>query len=184
MALTLTAPPLTVKDYLAEPEGGPRWELIGGNAYIIPSPNEFHQRASVRLTSHIHIFLQDHDLGEVFSAPSDVFLEELTAVQPDILFVARDNPQARIEGGVWGTPDLIVEILSPSNAARDLGAKRRIYQQHRVRGLWFVDPQARRIVIDRLGAEGYGPEIVLREGDVLTSPVLPGFELPVAKVFA
>lgn len=183
MAFTMTAPPLTVQDYLAEPEGGPRWELIDGDPYVLRSPNEFHQRASVQLTVHFVLYLREHGEGEVFHAPFDVFLEEITAVQPDLLFVAHDNPNARIEGGLWGTPDLVVEILSPSNSSYDLVKKRRVYQKHQVRDIWFVDLDAKCVMVDRLGPSGYGDELVFNAEDILTTPILPGFELKVAEIF-
>ena len=180
--MTLTAPPLTLKDYLALPEGGPRYELIHGDLYMLPSPSKIHQRSIRRIVYFIEAYLDENDVGEVFFSPFDVILEEFSAVQPDILFVADGNPDAA-DDAVHGAPDLVVEVLSPSNAQYDLVTKRRLYQNHKVKEIWIVDPKQRTVLIDRRGPDGYAPELLLQEGDALTTPQLPGLEIRVGSIF-
>jgi Uma2 family endonuclease len=176
-------PKLTVRDYLALPEDGQRYELIEGELYMQPAPNEFHQFASHRLTLLLGNHLEESQEGILFAAPFDVFLEELTVVQPDLLVVTHEHDDL-IDGGLQGTPDLVVEILSPSNATHDLVRKRALYREHEVPEIWIVDPVAKTIVVDRLGEGGYGPEVLHKLGDTLTTPLLPGLIVPLDRVFA
>ncbi len=79
---------------------------------MIPAPSDDHQLASLRLCAIFVNYLDENVVGRAYHAPYDVFLEEMTAVQPDLLFVARENLEI-VNKGVHGAPDIVVEILSP-----------------------------------------------------------------------
>jgi Uma2 family endonuclease len=95
-------------------------------------------------------FLRNNCLGEVFDAPIDVILGE-HIVQPDILFITRERLDIIGELNIQGAPDLVVEILSPSTAARDKKKKGRLYFKHGVKEYWLVDPDAKWVDVFKAG---------------------------------
>lgn len=103
----------------------------------------------------LHRFVREHGLGEVFAAPTDVLFAEGDYMEPDIVFVRHDHRRYYTDRGIEGPPDLIVEILSASTAARDRGIKLERYRHFGVPEYWVVDPDARAIDVRRLveGAE-------------------------------
>ena len=172
----------TYVDYLNAPEDK-RYELLDGDLVMTPAPGERHQRASMLLASRLFLYVSENRLGRVYSAPFDVMLSDTDVVQPDLLFVSNERAHVFTAANVQGAPDLVVEILSPSTAERDLTFKRRLYARHGVSEYWIVDTDAGSVTVLLL-REGefeavgeYGP------GGTLTSPVLPGFELRVDDMF-
>ena len=128
---------------------------------------------------------KEKELGLVLTAPIGVRLAEKEAiVQPDLLFIRRERLQIVKDDVIDGPPDLVVEILSPSNWVFDRTRKQRAYEQAGVREYWIVDYRAR--TVDVLVREGH--EFVQRgqyhEGDIAPSEALPGFAIPVADIFA
>ncbi len=122
------------------------WELIHGVAYptygMTPAPSLDHQRVSVNLASDILGALREIKRGqgggecEVFTAPVDVFI-----VQPDIVVVC--DPAKLTERGIEGAPDLVVEILSPSTASKDLTRKWWLYEAVGIPEYLIIDPGER-----------------------------------------
>ena len=125
-----------------------RCELLDGEFIMAPAPSIGHQRIDTRLVSSLHTFVKERCLGEVLCPPCDVVLSNTNVVQPDLLFVSREREHI-LRGGdnVQGAPDLVVEILSPSTAARDKSLKRDLYAKHGVLEYWFVDPVAQTITV-------------------------------------
>ncbi len=102
-----------------------------------------------------------------------------TVVQPDILVVC--DPDKLRTKGVWGAPDLTVEILSPSSSRKDLREKFDLYQRSGVKEYWVIEPAGRWVQQYSMGADGqYAPEVTLIEKGVLTSTVLPDFTLEIS----
>ena len=125
-------------------------------------------------------------LGSVCAAPLDVFFSDTAILQPDILFVSAARAHIITEDNVQGAPDLVIEIISPSDPNRDRVRKRRIYERHGVGEYWLVDPYARNITVLLLGGDGYETDGIYGQGgvgDTLTSPTLRGFALDVADLF-
>lgn len=161
------------------------YELLNGEIVRRSSPNTPHQRVSWKLSRHLDRFNETHNLGEFFSAPYDVYLDDNNAgIQPDILFVSHErNFVIRENNGIVGAPDLIVEILSKGTAGRDRGDKRDIYEQFAVREYWLVDPAARSVEVYRMEQNRYRLHAYAAEEGTVTSLVLPGFELEVSTIF-
>jgi Uma2 family endonuclease len=175
---------LTYDDYCRMPPGRQRYELIGGAIRVVPSPSVSHQELSGRLFMDLAGWVKDHGLGKVYDAPLDVVLSEYDVVQPDLLYVSRDRLSIIKEANIWGAPDLVVEILSPSTTKWDREIKREVYARFGVRELWLVDPQARSIEVATLKD---GALLTLQSycvGTTLASPLLPGFALDVEGLFA
>lgn len=154
-----------------------RWELINGVAYdMTRAPNINHQRIATRLTAGIFAALEEakRQSGgrdcEVFVAPTDVYLES-GPVQPDLLVVC--DPAKISERGIEGAPDLVVEILSPRTASKDLVRKRWAYEAAGVREYLIVDPEEQVGELLRLDAEGrYQTAARVEWGDLV--PLLGG----------
>jgi Uma2 family endonuclease len=162
------------------PEDGNRYEVIDGELYVTPPPIERHQRAvhvlEVLLGSHI---LQ-HDLGRLYPAPFGVVLSEgASGVQPDLVYVAKENSGIIVERGIEGTPDLVIEILSPSTQGRDRGVKMRAYATAGIPHYWIVDARARHLEAYRLGEEGYGDPQICGLGAIFRPDLFPGLEIPI-----
>jgi len=158
----------TIEDLLALPDDGMRHELLDGIHVVTPAPNLLHQRTVSEIMAHLRSALAGRDDAESFTSPADVVLGPRTLVQPD-LFVVRRTPGQRLER--WadaGVPLLAIEILSPTTAPRDRGAKRRIYQRAGVLEYWIVDLDAR--LIERWRPDDARPEIL----DARVSWALPG----------
>lgn len=109
---------LSYEDYCLLPEGDRR-QLVAGNFLMTPAPSERHQRLCRELHLELGLFLRRVPLGELYSAPFDVVLDDNNVVQPDLLIVL-DRHRERIHSeGVRGAPDLVVEVLSDSTRKRD-----------------------------------------------------------------
>jgi Uma2 family endonuclease len=169
---------LTYEDYCHLPDNGKRYEIIDGELFVTPSPFRPHQRAVTRLTSYLSLFVQEHDLGEVFVAPFDVVFSRFDVVEPDLLYISKERASVLTERNVQGAPDLVVEVLSSSTADRDRTIKLKLYARYGVKEYWVIGPKGpsaeiyrrkkkRLVLVKRLGAS-----------DSLTSPLFPGFSLP------
>jgi Uma2 family endonuclease len=107
-----------------------------------------------RLQRELARVLVDPGHGELLFAPIGVrFPATQEGVQPDILFVSNERRGIVAPDELKGAPDLIVEILSPSTAARDRDLKRRLYQRQGVAEYWIVDPDANAVDLWRFGDE-------------------------------
>lgn len=166
---------LTYEEYRNTPDDK-RYELLDGELSSTPAPSLEHQRIAARLGARLILFVEERGLGEVFPALCDVVLSDTDVVQPDLLFVSRER-EGLLRGGenVRGAPDLVVEILSPSTAARDKTRKRDLYARHGIKEFWLVDAAARTITVMQLGDGGFDVAASYGKGQRLTSPTLPGF---------
>lgn len=161
----------TYKDYLEWPDGE-RWELIEGRAYnMTPAPSRSHQKISVALVKEISQYLEGKKC-EVYHAPFDIRLPEgdeedgeiRTVVQPDIVVIC--DPSKLDEKGCKGSPDLVMEILSPSTASKDYITKLSLYEKNQVREYWIIHPIDKIVMVYRLSENGkYGRAEVYSEAD-------------------
>ena len=179
---TTTRVKFTYEDYLNAPEDK-RYELLDGELIMVPSPTFPHQNTEMELSLSVGWFVKRHDLGVALSAPMDVVLSDTDVVQPDLLFVSRERMHIIAHDAIYGAPDLVVEILSPSTARRDLTFKRRLYAKHGVKEYWQVNIDDRSVTVLSLGNGDYEVAAVYGSGETLTSPVLPGFALVVDEIF-
>jgi len=179
---------LTYDDFVRIPGDGKRHEIIDGVHYVTPSPVLRHQQLLGRLHVTIFTFLEGHpEFGQVFLSPLDTVFSPWDVVEPDLLLVAGDQLEILTEPNIQGAPVLVVEILSPSTRARDRGIKRQLFDRGGVREYWIVDPKAQEVTIYRRSADGGFPKVAqLSAADAATvvSPLLPGFSLPLVKLFA
>lgn len=144
MSDVLISPPRTIMQVFRMLPEGTLAEVIDNTLYMSPAPTPFHQRILLTLCRRIADVVDQSQLGQVFIAPVDVYLdEESNAVEPDILFISKDNTLRVDREGLHGTPDFIIEILSPGNRNHDVVKKKELYQRFGVREYWVVDPDTK-----------------------------------------
>ena len=174
----------TYEDYRRTPDDGRRYEVIRGVLRVSPAPAPHHQRVLARLFRILDRFVTRRKIGEVFLSPLDVLLPGLTSpIQPDLLFVRRERAHIVKKRHILGAPDLVVEILSPSNTGPEMQVRLDVLAEGGVEECWVVDPEALKIEVHvREGAEyrllgRHGPDGAAR------SRIVEGLEVPVAGVF-
>ena len=176
---------LTYEDYLLIPDDGMRHELIDGEHFVSPAPQMRHQRVLIRLLYEIETFLRQSGLGELFVAPTDVVFTRFDVVEPDLLYISKARAEIVGTANVGGAPDLVIEILSPSNRRYDEMKKRDLYDRTGVPEYWIVDPEAETVKVFRRDGERFGRPLLLsaHDGDALASPQLPGLAVPLSAIF-
>jgi Uma2 family endonuclease len=131
-------------------------------------------------------YLRTHPIGEVFGAPFDVILSRFDVVEPDLLYVSKERATEVLKDWVRGAPDLVIEVASESTRRRDETIKRALYEQAGVIENWMVDPEIDVVRIYRRSGDRFDrpDELSRRAGDVLTSAILPGFDLALDRIFS
>jgi len=181
---------LTYDDLVAmfPDEDGVRRELIDGELFVTPSPFIRHQRLVHRLTLSLGKHLEARpEQGEVFAAPLDVVMSPFDVVEPDVLVVLGDQLDVLTDKHIHGSPGIVVEILSTGTRKRDLTLKRQLFDREGVREYWIVDPDANTVAVYRRAADGTLPlaaTLETRNAETLTTPLLPGWDLPLERLFA
>jgi Uma2 family endonuclease len=189
MRSTLARPDtrLTYADFLRFPDDGKRHEIIDGVHHVTPSPGLRHQDLVGRLHLAIASYLAAHpEAGRVFLSPLDVVLSPYDVVEPDLLFVTRDQAHILSEKNVQGPPALVVEVLSRGTRRRDAQAKRQLFERAGVREYWMVDSERRVVQVLRKSADGRlvrEAELAARDDDVLATPLLPGCAIGLSELF-
>jgi Uma2 family endonuclease len=151
---------------------------------MTPSPNTSHQRAVGRLFRALSDYVDENDLGEVFIAPYDIVFSKWTALEPDLLFVGKEQRSIITDANVQGVPDLVIEMLSPSNKEYDRDTKLRAYEKAGVPEIWYFDPEDRTAEILNLGSDGrYVVTAKLSGNAGIISDVLAGLRLTLSEVF-
>lgn len=167
-------------------EEGKRYEIVEGELYVSRQPHWHHQQTSGRIFAALDAWSSSTGQGEASEAPGVIFDPE-NDVAPDVVWVSSDRLAAILgdDGKLHGAPDLIVEVLSPGslNERRDREAKLKLYSRHGVREYWIADWRARVLEVYRREAGSLRLAVTLYADDVLTSPLLPGFEITVARPF-
>jgi Uma2 family endonuclease len=175
---------LTYEDYAKLPDDGNRYEIIDGELYVNPSPVPRHQFIVSALNAAFMNYSYRH--GGKVAGSLDVVLANDKIVQPDVLFIKEDRASIIGPKNIQGPPHLVIEVLSDGTRRYDEVQKRKLYESAGVDEYWVVDPELELVKIYRLQDRAYTKtaEIDTDGGGVITSPLLPGFELPIARVFA
>ncbi|HEX6185656.1 MAG TPA: Uma2 family endonuclease [Pyrinomonadaceae bacterium] len=182
---TNIAPLLTTDDLIALPDDGNTYELIEGELIVSGIPSLTHQRVIVNLTTLLKNYLDQTQIGEVFSTPGVIF-DRHNSVIPDIVFVTNEQlERIGAEPHIRLAPALAVEVVSPGreNARRDRVKKLRVYGKFGVGEYWVADPESRTVEIYR-PADGALALVATVGGDEeIISPLLPGFACRASRVF-
>jgi Uma2 family endonuclease len=159
--------------------GSTRYEVIDGELAVTPAPTSRHQIVVGNLVLALGAFAREHALGTLFPGPIDVLFGEGDYLEPDLAFMRADRAHLVSDRGIEGTPDLVVEILSPSTAHRDRGIKLERYHHFGVPEYWIVDLDARTVEVWRLAEAAEAPKIAGAQGRLRWTPVSGGPTLEV-----
>jgi Uma2 family endonuclease len=152
-AVAVEQVPFTYEDYLRLPDSPYREEILVGELIVSPSPSRDHQELVGGLYRALQAEAGARGLGKVYLGPYDVILSDTDVVSPDLVFVLREQAGIARQRGVFGPPDLIVEVLSKWSGVRDTQGKSALYARYGVPHYWLFDPARRRAWFFRL-AEG------------------------------
>lgn len=172
----------TYEDYRQLPEGAP-YELIRGRLAMSPAPTPRHQLVQANLFFELSRVVRDQDEGHVLSAPLDVRLSDTTVLQPDLVFIETDRTDLIGDQAIEGAPDLVVEILSPASAHRDLTEKKRLYETHGVREYWVVDPDSETVEIFENSENGFLQAARAVEDGTVSSTAIDDFTVSLPALF-
>ena len=175
---------LTAEDLLRLDSEGVRGELIRGVLHETTPTGQEHGWIVMRLGALLMNFILPRSLGRLVGSDSGVLLERDpdTVREPDLAFTsaARLPAGGPSKGYAEVAPDLVVEVVSPSDQPRDVADKVAMWLSHGVRLGWVVRPDSRTIDVHR----ATGDVQTLSESDMLDGlDVLPGFSCPVSAVF-
>jgi Uma2 family endonuclease len=175
----------TYADWERLPHDGNRYEIIGGVLYMTTAPSSFHQWIVNRLVRYNAIPAEEQRVACAFTAPIGVIMPGCDPAQPDFVVVLASRTSIFREGRIRGVPDLIVEILSPSNKAYDQEVRLDAYARAGVPEYAIIDPSARTLSHYRLEAAGrHASPHVYCEADVASFACLPTISVPVGRLFA
>jgi Uma2 family endonuclease len=163
-----------------------RYEIIKGELFMSPAPNTKHQRIIKKLTCLIEDYLiQKKDKGEIFISPIDVVFSEEDVLQPDIVYVSEKNQEIIQERGIFGVPDIVIEVISSGSERTDLLEKKRIYEEYKVKEYWIVFPREEFIVVWEYKEElsRYVERGVYIKEKELESGVIDGLKIGLKEVF-
>jgi len=178
-------PLITVDDLDAMPEDGNRYEVIEGELFVSCAPGLPHQIVSGNIQYQLRTYLEGNPIGRVVATPG-LILSRHSGVIPDLVFYS----SARGDEIIWNerlnaAPELVIEILSRGreNITRDRVAKLKLYEKHGVKEYWIVDAESRSVEVYRLLKQNLELVATLSNNDNVTSPIFPGFDCPLAKIF-
>jgi Uma2 family endonuclease len=176
---------LTYQQYLDLPEMKARYSIVDGELVMVAAPTPDHQTVLQETFLKLDSFVREHRLGRVFIAPLDILIrrDPLRTGQPDLLFISNARRYIIGQQVIEGGPDLVMEILSPSNTHRELEEKLRDYQLINVREAWIIAPQGRTVEVLQLSQEHIGRSGLYGLGDLIVSQVLSELRLLVDEIF-
>ena len=167
-------------------------ELVKGKIFPMSAPSRRHQGISRELNGIFY----NHFKGETcafYAAPFDVRLSDkrksaranrdvLTVIQPDICIIC--DPDKLDDKGCLGSPDLVVEILSPGNSSREMKTKKDLYEENGIREYWIIDPEHETAFQFHLTETNvYSPATIYVSDELLTSAIFPGLTVSLTDVF-
>ncbi len=174
----------TYRDYLQLGDDK-RYEILAGELRdMTPAPSVSHQWCSRNLEFCFLEYARAHQWGYVFDAPIDVILCEDNVVQPDIVLVSEARKEIIQERGIFGTPDLVVEIISPSSVHYDYLVKKNLYEKYEVKEYWIVDPAHRTVEVLGLEEGKYESVCFACISGTARSALLSDFQITLEELFS
>jgi Uma2 family endonuclease len=178
----------TYADYLTWPEDE-RWEIIDGVPYMQATPTPLHQEISGNLFVQFHQYLSGKPC-KIYLAPFSVILSQneknekeiKNVVEPDITIIC---DKSKIDDkGCKGTPDMIIEIISPSSIKKDRITKFNKYEKVGVLEYWIVEPEQKIISLFALQKDqAYGRPKLYTDEDKITSTIFPDLTIDLNEIF-
>lgn len=184
MALTSTR--LTAEEYFALPPTEKRTQLIDGEI-VETEASLRHQRITGEIYAELRSWLRQNPGQGEAGIPVNVHLDDRNVFAPDVWWVPEASRPARDATRIVGPPALAVEVRSPSTWRYDVGTKRATFERLGLSELWLVDTQANSVLVYRRStakADRFDVALELEATEVLTTPLIPGFSLVLAALFA
>jgi len=173
----------TYADLESLPDDGRRYEIIEGTLFEMATPNLRHARVITNL-GRLLLPVVDGMGGLIYTASFNVFFPGADPVQPGVVVLLPGGRARQEVRGVEGVPDVVIDVLSPSNRAHDILTKRALYERAGVREYWLADPEARTIEVLVREEGGFRSRGAFRGDERVVSTVLPGVGFAGAEVFA
>ncbi|MDZ7292559.1 MAG: Uma2 family endonuclease [candidate division KSB1 bacterium] len=173
----------TYEDYRQLPDDGKRYEIIDGELYMSTAPTPNHQKSVRNFLFALTLYLKKHPIGEVIPAPLEVLFSQTNLAQPDIIYISNERLNIIKPEQVKGTPDLVIEVLSPATEKRDRTVKLKMYAKFGVQEYWMAKEKTSTLEVLRLQEGELVPVARLGKSDMLTSPLFPGLEIPLSEIF-
>jgi Uma2 family endonuclease len=179
----LTSSEFRAMDFTEQEEREFIFELINGEIVARNYPAAIHQRTLRDLFRKIDAHVIQQKLGEVLFAPFGVVLDDFNDVQPDLMVVLESRRSIITEEGIYGVPDLVLEIISPSSIKTDRKTKFSLYEEMGIAEYWLVDTKNRSIEVYQLRETGYTMHAFAAETGLVDSIILPGLRVDVGAIF-
>lgn len=145
MPEALIHPPRTMLEIWESLPEGTLCQLINDKLVMSPSPVFLHQQVLNEINIAFSIFLGNTPLGKLIISPFDVHFSKQNILQPDLVFVTNDNLKKIVNNYLYGAPDLVVEVLSPSTSHFDYYDKKMIYERYGVQEYFIVEPNSKSV---------------------------------------
>ncbi|MGI4790421.1 MAG: Uma2 family endonuclease [Janthinobacterium lividum] len=189
--------PMSYEEYMSGPEEMARYDILDGwkvyrlyGEKQLANPTRDHQRLQGNLYSLLRLFAQKTKQAEALMSPCDVriSLRPLRSRQPDILLISQyrlaQNPPPDDPAPLSPAPELVVEIISPSDTASVLAAKIRDYQSVEVQEIWILRSKAQTVEVRRLTAGATETIGIYGLSETAQSMTFPGLSVPVSDIFS
>lgn len=173
----------TYEDYRGLPNDRKTYQIMGGRLLMTPAPSTRHQDISGNLGFIIRSFAKEHHSGKIYNAPIYVIFSSVNVVQPDLVFISKNRLKIIKEKGIFGAPDWIIEILSPSSDKIDIKLKRDLYERFGVREYWIVYPDEKKVEVYLLKEARYKPKGTFSQDETLEVNVIEDLKVNLKEIF-
>ncbi|HEX5886165.1 MAG TPA: Uma2 family endonuclease [Pyrinomonadaceae bacterium] len=173
---------MTAEELFSLDDGSNLHELVKGELLTMSPPGAKHGAVGMNISAPLHTYVSTKKLGIVFLAETGFILERNpdTVLAPDCSFIRSERLSNLPDGYLEIAPDLVVEITSPSQSRPKMEIRASQWLEYGVLEVWLVDPKTRTINVRRVT----GKDEVLREGDdLIGGNIVPGFRIPLSKIF-
>jgi Uma2 family endonuclease len=182
-AMKAVDPRVTYAELEQWPDDGRRYELYGGEVIVVPAPVPIHQVVALRL----YTVLDEHARktgGFALASPLDIVFSEYDVLQPDVVFFdAERRHRLDLRSAIRIVPNLVVEVLSRSTAARDRGRKRSVFANYGVPEYWIVDPSVKTLEVLRNTGREFDLIAAYQSDALIVAATLPGLTFELAILF-
>ena len=177
--------PWTADDLLALADDENQYELVRGELMMMSPASPVQGRYAARLVGALGAYVEEHEWGEVYTAEPGFELQpepEQTIRAPNVAFLRQEKiPPPDQQAGFWPVaPDLMIEIISPSESAQEVQEKVQDYLAAGTRLIWLVYPPTRTVTEYRSGAQ---IRHLTPDDDLEGGEVVPGFRYPLRRLF-
>ena len=165
---------------LPEPSDHSKLELIKGVLYMTPPPDYPHNRASANLNEILGDEIKRCGYrGKLYIPRAAFWIDNDTYLEPDLMYMSAEL-EAEMKPKHWTRADIVVEVISPSNATYDRKTKSDTYRAMGIRELWLIDNDKKEVEIRSFES---GKSAIFKTAEILTSEVLPAIAVKVSDLF-